>query len=79
MGGMPGAEEKAQPPIEGVMKNVNIARQQLENLEVAKAKETYVEIMKLYRMMTPDEQSQVYETIQEIYEERKAAEKMPKA
>jgi hypothetical protein len=69
--------QKAQTPIQGVMKKIKVARQQLENLNVKGAKETYVDIMKLYRMMTQDEQQQVYEIIQELYEERKAAEKMP--
>ncbi len=70
-------EDAPLSPLEGVMKNVNKARQQLENLDVRSAKETYVEIMKLYRMMTQSEQEQVYEIIQELYEERKSAEKLP--
>ncbi len=72
------AEEKAQTPIEGIMKSVNKARQKLENFDLNGAKETYVEIMKLYRMMTQDEQEKVYEIIQELYEERKSAEKLPR-
>jgi hypothetical protein len=74
----PPAEEKAISPIEGVMRKVNLARRQLENLDTKGAKESYVEVMKLYRMMTQDEQQRVYEVIQELYEERKSAEKMPK-
>ena len=75
---IPQAEEKAQSPIEGIMKNINVARQQLENFDLNGAKETYVEVMKLYRMMTRTEQEKVYEIIQELYEERKSAEKLPR-
>lgn len=76
---IPQESAKAQTPLQGIMQKVNIARRQLEELDVKSAKETYVDIMKLYRMMTQQEQQQVYETIQELYDERKAAEKMPNA
>jgi hypothetical protein len=68
--------EELQTPIEEVMGHVQMARDSLENLDLQKAKDGYVEAMKLYRMMTKEEQEQVYEIIQELYEERKNAEKM---
>jgi hypothetical protein len=71
-------ERQPPTPTEEVMQKINRARKQLEDLDVKGAKETYVEIMKLYRMMTQKEQESVYESIQELYEERKAAEQMPK-
>ena len=67
---------EAKSTTENVMGMVNGARQLVMDLELEKAKGVYVEVMKSYRMMTEEEQKQVYEPIRELYEERKAAESL---
>ena len=62
--------------VERVMNQINEARQMIMDINLAKAKDAYVEIMKSYRMMTDAEQMQVYEAIKELYDERKAAESL---
>ena len=75
-GPQPGIGEPKQEisETESVMKMVSDARDMVMNLDLSGAKDAYVNIMKSYRMMTEDEQKQVYEPIKELYDERKAAE-----
>ena len=75
-GPQPGIGEPKQEisETESVMKMVSDARDMVMNLDLNGAKDAYVNIMKSYRMMTEDEQKQVYEPIKELYDERKAAE-----
>ncbi len=62
--------------VERVMRNITMTRKMVMNHELQNAKDAYVGIMKSYRLMTVDEQGQVYEAIKELYEGRKSAESM---
>lgn len=74
---MPFPENQAdETEIERVTREISEARQMVMDLDLAKAKEAYVDIMKSYRLMTPDEQKQVYGSIRGLYDERKTAESM---
>lgn len=52
------------------------ARDALLNLNIRKAKEIYIGIMKIYNSLDDYKKNKVYEAIRELYDERKAAEAM---
>ena len=64
--------------LDDILQKIQQARKHLAHLDRKAAKEAYVDIMKNYRLLTKGEQEQVYELICDLYEERKAAERMPK-
>lgn len=74
---MPFPENQAdETEIERVTREISEARQMVMDLDLVGAKKSYVDIMKSYRLMTPDEQKQVYGAIRGLYDERKTAESM---
>ncbi|MBI4452212.1 hypothetical protein HY637_02175 [Candidatus Woesearchaeota archaeon] len=52
------------------------ARQALMNLDLKGAKWDYIEIMRIYNKLKPEEQAKVYHEIQDFYYERKNAEEL---
>lgn len=57
--------------IQNKMKN---AREALMRFDLEAAKMNYIEIMRLYNKISPDEKAEVYNDIKELYFERKSAE-----
>ena len=50
------------------------ARQALMKFDLKAAKQAYIEIMKIYNKISPEEQAKVYQEIKDLYYERKSAE-----
>ena len=59
-----------------IQKMINDARNHLMNLNLEDAKRSYIEILKIYNRIKPQEQAKVYHDIREIYFERKSAEQL---
>lgn len=57
-----------------VQSKIQEAKQSLMKLDVEGAKTTYIEIMKFYNTLKPEDQAKVYQDIRELYFERKSAE-----
>ncbi len=62
--------------LEAVRKRINEARNALMNLDLEAAKNDYMEIMRIYNKMKPEEQTQIYLEIKDLYYERKNAEEL---
>lgn len=60
--------------ISAVNDKINNARAALTDFDLRTAKTDYIEIMKIYNSMKPEEQAKVYHDIRELYFERKSAE-----
>ncbi len=60
--------------ISAINDKLNKARTSLTNFDLRAAKADYIEIMKIYNNMNPEEQAKVYHDVREIYFERKSAE-----
>lgn len=52
------------------------ARQALMNFDLDAAKKNYIEIMKIYNKISPEEQAKVYQDVKDLYSERKSAEEL---
>ncbi len=59
-----------------IKKKINDARNALMNLDLEAAKNDYMEIIRLYNQLKPEEQAQVYHEIRDLYYERKSAEEL---
>ena len=54
-------------------------REALLNMNLARARYIYIELMKIYRRLPDEERQKTYEMLKELYEERKSAEKLTRA
>lgn len=61
------------PIIQNKIKN---AREALANFDLETAKQNYLEIMKIYNKLKPEEQAKLYHDIRDLYFERKSAEEL---
>ena len=55
---------------------INGARQALMKFDLSTAKKSYIEAMKVYNNLNPEEQAKVYNEIRDLYFERKSAEEL---
>ena len=62
--------------LDAVKRKIDDARNALMNLDLEAAKNYYIEIMRLYNKLKPEEQAQVYREIRDFYYERKNAEEL---
>ena len=74
-------EQQAMPEFEeddlaAIKKMLGNARNALMNLDLESAKNKYMEIMRLYNRLNPEEQARVYHEIKDLYYERKNAEEL---
>jgi len=56
--------------------SINRARQALMNFDLEAAKKNYIEALKLYNNLKPEDQAKTYEELKELYFERKSAEEL---
>ena len=59
-----------------IQNNINRAREALMKFDLETAKRNYVEIMRVYNNIKPEEQAKVYHDIRDLYFERKSAEEL---
>ena len=57
-----------------IQNSINKAKDALIKFDLEAAKKNYIEIMKIYNTIKPEEQSKVYHDIKDLYFERKSAE-----
>ncbi|MBI2102008.1 hypothetical protein HYT53_05355 [Candidatus Woesearchaeota archaeon] len=62
--------------ISKIQSSITKTREYLAKFDLQAAKQNYIEIMKLYNSLNPEEQAKVYNDIREIYFERKSAEEL---
>lgn len=60
--------------ISTIQDKINNAREALAKSDLETAKKIYIEVMQIYNKTNPQEQSEVYKEIKELYFERKSAE-----
>lgn len=59
-----------------IQNKISETRQALMKFDLEAAKSNYIEIMKLYNRIKPEEQAKVYQDIKDLYFERKSAEEL---
>ncbi len=59
-----------------IQNKISETRQALMKFDLEAAKSNYIEIMKLYHIIKPEEQAKVYQDIKDLYFERKSAEEL---
>ena len=59
-----------------IQTKINEAKQALMKFDLEAAKRNYIEIMKIYNDIKPEEQSKVYQDLRDLYFERKNAEEL---
>ena len=59
-----------------IQKMINDARNHLMDLNLEAAKRSYIDVLKIYNKIKPQEQAKVYHDIRELYFERKSAEQL---
>ncbi len=62
--------------ISGIQDNISKARDALAKFDLQAAKKNYVEAMRIYNSLNPEEQAKYYPGIKELYYERKSAEEL---
>ena len=62
--------------VSAIQSQIKNARNSLMKFDLETAKQSYIEIMKAYREITPEYQARVYKAIRELYFERKSAEEL---
>ncbi|MBI2652936.1 hypothetical protein HYX00_05720 [Candidatus Woesearchaeota archaeon] len=62
--------------ISAIQNKIDETRQALMKLDLETAKRNYIEIMRMYNNIKPEEQAKVYHDIRDIYFERKSAEEL---
>ena len=67
-----GHEEGANMP--KIQDMIDGTRQALMNLDLEGARKNYIEVIKIYKTLSPEEQARFYYDIRELYFERKSAE-----
>lgn len=75
------AQEKQPAPevqndVSSIQSRLNSARDALMRFDLEAAKRNYIEIMKIYNKIKPEEQAKVYHDVKDLYFERKSAEEM---
>ncbi|MBI3026533.1 hypothetical protein HYY70_00315 [Candidatus Woesearchaeota archaeon] len=59
-----------------IQDNINKSREALMKFDLETAKKSYIEAMKVYNSMSPEDQAKVYREIRELYFERRSAEEL---
>ena len=59
-----------------IQNKINETRQALMKFDLETSKKRYIELMKIYNKIKPEEQAKVYQDIRDIYFERKSAEEL---
>lgn len=59
-----------------IQNRIKRAKEALDRLDLEAARRNYIEIMKVYNNINPEEQAKVYRDIRELYFERKSAEEL---
>lgn len=59
-----------------IQNKLNNARQALMKFDLETAKKNYIEVMRLYNKIRPEEKAKVYQDIKDLYFERKSAEEL---
>lgn len=62
--------------VSNIQDSINKTRLALMKFDLEAAKNNYVETMKMYNRLKPEDQAKVYQDIKELYFERKSAEKL---
>ena len=62
--------------ISRIQSKINDARQALMRFDLETAKRSYIEAMRLYNNISPEDKAKVYHDIKELYSERKSAEEL---
>lgn len=62
--------------ISAIQGKINDARQALMRFDLEAAKRSYIEVMRMYNSISPEEKAKVYNEIKELYSERKSAEEI---
>ncbi|MBS3101214.1 hypothetical protein J4204_03705, partial [Candidatus Woesearchaeota archaeon] len=62
--------------ISKIQSSITKTREYLAKFDLQAAKQNYIEIMKLYNSLNPEEQAKVYSDVRELYFERKSAEEL---
>ena len=62
--------------IAAIQNNIKKAKEALIKFDLISAKKNYVDAMKIYNKLKPEDQSKVFKDIKEIYNERKSAEEI---
>lgn len=62
--------------VSAIQGRINMARESLMKFDIDGARKSYIEIMKIYRRITPEEQAKVYHEVKDLYFERKSAEQL---
>lgn len=66
--------ETIQPSISSIQTRISSARQALMKFDLEAAKRDYIEIMRIYNNIKPEDQAKVYHDVKDLYFERKSAE-----
>ena len=59
-----------------IQNHVNGARHALMKFDLGTAKKNYIDAMRVYNSLNPEEQAKVYNEIRDLYFERKSAEEL---
>lgn len=59
-----------------IQSNIKRARDALAKFDLEKAKKSYIEIIKMYNNLNPQDKAKVYHEIDDLYSERKSAEEL---
>lgn len=62
--------------IQAIKSRISKAREELMKFDLEAARKGYIEIMKVYNRISPEEQAKVYQEIRDLYYERKSAEEL---
>ena len=62
--------------VAAIKKKIDNARNSLINLDLEAAKNCYIDIMRAYNALKPEEQARVYHEVKDLYYERKNAEEL---
>ena len=62
--------------ISRIQNSINKARNALMKFDLEAAKKSYIEIMRIYNNLNPEDKAKVYNEIKELYSERKSAEEL---
>ena len=71
-----GIMEMPADDVSAIKKYIEYAREALMKFDLEAAKMDYIEIMRIYNRIAPQEQARVYQEISDLYSERKSAEEL---
>ncbi|MBI2658113.1 hypothetical protein HYX08_05465 [Candidatus Woesearchaeota archaeon] len=69
-------DPEVQNDVSSIQSRLNSARDALMRFDLEAAKRNYIEIMRIYNKIKPEEQAKVYHDVKDLYFERKSAEEM---